>query len=692
MRENRVVRVSDVSAVRAAIIVPSYGQPSLTAEALRTALSQRTNFSYAIVLVNDGCPDPSTRDVCLTFAAAHPGRIFYLQKSNGGLSAARNTGIDFALVAFPELEGIYFLDCDNRIGPYLLQRLLTALRASEEHIGWAYADVNKFGFTEFGDTSGPYSPLEHLFRNVSEAGSMVARRMLDAGIRFDTQMRRGVEDWEFWLQGLEMGFHGVHVPDAGFRYRRRGESMLVAAERDFEPILDHIRTRHPSLFRPRALLAREIAEMSRYAIYHPDTGRVSRLTAPSEREFLNRDDYLRRLLRSCERPEYGRCPGHLVVMDESLYDALTERHMLAGILWTLECAVRRATLAAISFRSMAGSETMPCWLRENISYNRAAATVPLPKEAQIIALEASVLLSRARAGSDFDSLVHQAMKRCEGIVLTANIAGLPSCGHGATAALTEFCETLASFAQREYAHLWRAAPLVRYRSHPALPRDIYSHIGLPSVFPCADLAGKNQRAALVVEPGMPGALAAADRMCDLLSGRGWIVDLVIIGNEIESSLSALDNYTEIVMLPLTALQVSSGAGDHRIYNGTGIPSLDAFKMEDAIATFAAYQLVISVTSSVANTVMGSLRRLKVRTCCLLQADSSHRSPAELINACAAFEQAYDAIVVEDQPMLHLCRALGIPQRKIYPWRDLAAMAESIAPIAPMMTTREGPSA
>jgi glycosyltransferase involved in cell wall biosynthesis len=72
-----------------------------------------------------------------------------LHKRNGGLSAARNTGIEFALAAFPDLEAVYFLDCDNRIGPHLLQRLLTALRDADANVGWAYPDIDKFGFAEF---------------------------------------------------------------------------------------------------------------------------------------------------------------------------------------------------------------------------------------------------------------------------------------------------------------------------------------------------------------------------------------------------------------------------------------------------------------------------------------------------------------------------------------------------------------
>jgi glycosyltransferase involved in cell wall biosynthesis len=93
--------------IRVAVIVPTHKQPGLLAEALDTALRQRCDFGYSIVIVEDGCPFPETARVCRDFAAAHPGRIHHLRKRNNGLSAARNTGIDFALAACPGLEAVY---------------------------------------------------------------------------------------------------------------------------------------------------------------------------------------------------------------------------------------------------------------------------------------------------------------------------------------------------------------------------------------------------------------------------------------------------------------------------------------------------------------------------------------------------------------------------------------------------------
>ena len=101
-----------VEAVRVAIIVPVYQQPGLLLEALDTALAQETDFAYVIVVVNDGCPFDETDQVCHEFAAGNLERMYYLRKRNGGLSAARNSGIDFALAAFPALEGIYILDAE----------------------------------------------------------------------------------------------------------------------------------------------------------------------------------------------------------------------------------------------------------------------------------------------------------------------------------------------------------------------------------------------------------------------------------------------------------------------------------------------------------------------------------------------------------------------------------------------------
>jgi glycosyltransferase involved in cell wall biosynthesis len=664
--------------VRAVILVPAYGQPSLTAEALHTAVAQRTDFAFAVVVVNDGCPSPETHDVCLNFSAAYPGKVFYLKKANGGLSAARNSGIEFALSAFPALEAVYFLDCDNHIGPLLLQRMVDALRSSDETVGWAYADVDKFGFASFHDMSGAYSPLEHLFRSFCEAGSAVSRRMLDAGIRFDAAMRKGVEDWDFWLQGLGKGFRGVHVPDAGFRYRRRGESMLVEAERDFAPILAYIRGKHSRLYNVKAVLSMEIEARSRYAIYHPDTGLVRCMTAVGHDKLMTLDHFLVRLLRAVERPGYGLCPGHLILMDQTLYDTLEGWRLLAGMLWRLECAVISATIAACSIAICSSTSRTLSWT--SVSASRLTAQyIPSPPEtAQILAIEVGALLAHHFPDGGFAHGNHwHAVKPLSGRFFNLEIGCAEEVETPRPAAdgLASLRRDIDNVATRESRALWRAAERDRYRAQAVVPRDFYRELfNTPSVFPAA---ATERCVALVVDEASSASVALAARLGEALRGEGSVLHLVTFGERFSGQSKDLDAFAELVSLPLASL-CSSVAAVRQDYLGASLPLLDWRDRQAALATLAAYSLVVSVESSVLHLVAGALRQLKVETWAFLAAHDA-RSAGDLVTACAAFEQAYDAIFPETQQMLQLCRGLGIPPRKLCLWPDAERASVAVPP-------------
>lgn len=649
--------------VRAVILVPAYGQPALTAEALRTAVTQQTDFAFAVVVVNDGCPSRETHEVCLNFAAAYPGRLFYLKKANGGLSAARNSGLEFSLAAFPALEAVYFLDCDNHVGPLLLQRMVDALRASDETVGWAYPDVAKFGFASFSDMSGPYSPLEHLFRSFCEAGSMVSRRMLDAGARFDTDMRKGVEDWDFWLQGLARGFRGVHVADTGFRYRRRGESMLVEAERDFGPILAYIRGKHAQLYNVKAVLRLEIEARARYAIHHPDTGLVRCMTDAGTSELIALDDYLVRLMRAAERPDYAHCPGHLIVMDQALYDALADRRLLAGVLWTLECAVMQASIAACSITLNPSPYRLVSWRAASVGRLPGQQIPPPPETAQIVAIEAGALLAQQFPDGAFATGNHwHAAKPVGGCFYDLEIGGAE-----ASSALRPISEGLSSLQRRleelavqDSRALWRAADHDRYRARAAVPRDVYPELfGTASAFPPAAL---DRRVALVIDEATPATVVLASELASMLRGEGYVPHLVAFGAQLSDETTSLAAFDEIVTLPLDSLS-GAGAAARQSYLGTSLPLLDWRDRQAALATLAGYSRVVSVGSPVLHLIAGALRQLKVETWAVLAEQESH-SAVDMVTACSAFDQAYDAIFPGSEEILHLCRALGIPSRKL----------------------------
>ena len=671
-----------VEAVRVAIIVPVYQQPGLLVEALDTALAQETDFAYVIVVVNDGCPFDETDQVCREFAAGNLERMYYLRKRNGGLSAARNSGIDFALAAFPALEGVYFLDADNRMQPRLLQRLWDALRSAGPEIGWAYPDVDKFGFSEFCDTSGPYSPLEHLFRNFCEAGSLVSRRMLDAGVRFDETMRHGSEDWEFWLQGLELGFRGVHVSGAGFRYRRRGESMLVKSERNYRPILEYIRSRHSRLFDVRVMLRLEAVMSCRYAVYFPDRQIVNCITdADDDGEQISIESFARRLLRASERPEYGRCPSHVVVVDAVLFDSLRAHRLLKAVLWAFERTLLQASLVTcrVRFEGTSGDRAA-AWQSRVLPIDVAIADAT-NDEVHIAAVQAQTLTISGRTevsappkfGHEPGKPFYEAR-----VDLQLRIPGdPPQARSDASGTLFWLYEMIAQMSGRNEYGMWRAALIDHYRRGVAMPRDLYRSVcDLPSVMPLGSRSAARE-VALVIDPARsPAILTVLAPFIADLRRRDWSVHLIGLGwGTLFWPGDAQDLFASIIPFPLSLTTSERAAIARDAYLGTPIARIAGDDCATAVGTMAGFDLVISAENTAAHALMGRLRDLKVETWALLGIADVNTQTAETVNACAAFEYAYQTIIVLNIDALRLCRALGLPPEKLRRWGEDEASGE-----------------
>lgn len=101
------------------IIVPIYKVAQYLSKCVDSLLTQDIPSSeYEIILVDDGSPDACPQ-ICEDYAAAHE-NIRVVHRENGGLSAARNSGIEVA-----QGEYIMFVDSDDYIEPNVLGGLLT---------------------------------------------------------------------------------------------------------------------------------------------------------------------------------------------------------------------------------------------------------------------------------------------------------------------------------------------------------------------------------------------------------------------------------------------------------------------------------------------------------------------------------------------------------------------------------------
>ena len=108
------------------IIVPVYNVQDYLPKCLDSLLAQ-TYKNIEIIVVNDGSPDDSQR--VIDEYAARDSRIVAVSKPNGGLSDARNFGMQYA-----QGEYIGFVDGDDYVEPDMYEKMLTKAKQEDSDI------------------------------------------------------------------------------------------------------------------------------------------------------------------------------------------------------------------------------------------------------------------------------------------------------------------------------------------------------------------------------------------------------------------------------------------------------------------------------------------------------------------------------------------------------------------------------
>lgn len=124
-----------MSAELITVIVPVYKTEKYLKRCVDSILAQ-TYTNIEIILVDDGSPDKSPI-LCDKLANKYE-QISVVHQKNGGLSAARNTGIECA-----HGEYISFVDSDDYIDSGMLQRLYYMIKKHNAEVAMLqYLEVN----------------------------------------------------------------------------------------------------------------------------------------------------------------------------------------------------------------------------------------------------------------------------------------------------------------------------------------------------------------------------------------------------------------------------------------------------------------------------------------------------------------------------------------------------------------------
>jgi glycosyltransferase involved in cell wall biosynthesis len=215
------------------VIIPCFNYGKFLSETIESVLNQ-TFSDFEIVVVDDGSTDSYTREILSTL---NKPKTRLISQKNQGISMARNNGIRNA-------EGKYIccLDADDLLTPTYLEKCVYLLETRQIDI--CYSWVQLFGADNLLWRTGPFRIDELLKGNTVSTAAVFSRKAWKRAKGYSKKMRKGYEDWEFWIRMARLGVGGSVILEPLFLYRKHGVSMTSSTDKIHDQLCKQIRYLH----------------------------------------------------------------------------------------------------------------------------------------------------------------------------------------------------------------------------------------------------------------------------------------------------------------------------------------------------------------------------------------------------------------------------------------------------------------
>lgn len=212
------------------VIVPVYKVEPYLRKCVDSILNQ-TFRDFELILVDDGSPDNCGK-ICDEYAVAD-GRVKVIHQQNGGLSAARNAGIDWVF-ANSDSEYITFIDSDDWVDVDYIECLSEGIGLGADVSCTSFARVYKTGKMDrgFPDRGWKiFAPEDYWVRVDSAKDVSVAKlyaKKLFAGIRFPVGK---INEDMFTTYRVVFSAKKIACRDVStYKYLKRDGSITTSAE------------------------------------------------------------------------------------------------------------------------------------------------------------------------------------------------------------------------------------------------------------------------------------------------------------------------------------------------------------------------------------------------------------------------------------------------------------------------------
>lgn len=207
------------------VIVPVYNTETYLDQCIQSILSQSYD-DFELLLINDGSTDNSGK-ICDMYAASDP-RIKVFHKENGGVSSARNIGLDNA-----NGEWVSFCDSDDWIETNYLESLIVHSDADLIMSSFEFYGKKENWDNSISSNFYPKEEIKCFLKQYVETVALCApycklfKKCLISGLRFNDHMS-SKEDTVFVFEYLCKTNSIRTVENWGYKYRRGlGDSLSV---------------------------------------------------------------------------------------------------------------------------------------------------------------------------------------------------------------------------------------------------------------------------------------------------------------------------------------------------------------------------------------------------------------------------------------------------------------------------------
>lgn len=210
------------------IIIPVYNVGSFLKECLDSVFNQKTTYQYEVIAVNDGSTDNSL-EILEGYCEKENYRI--INQDNGGLSNARNTGINYA-----RGKNYFFLDSDDVITLNCVQAMLDIMYQCDAEIVQGRYYSFQAGIENKYYSKEPAAIYEKREIPIEEypgfAWGKVYRAELFEGIRFPEGVWFEDTIVQYLLFGRCKKF--VCTEEVCYGYRKNPNSISFSAKKDLK--------------------------------------------------------------------------------------------------------------------------------------------------------------------------------------------------------------------------------------------------------------------------------------------------------------------------------------------------------------------------------------------------------------------------------------------------------------------------